>query len=250
MAVISDDFNRADETTSATTSSGSAWTGVIGAALRIGVSSNKAYASTANGISVVPANGANGYGQVLIDTCPGNARLGIAFRCDGTSSNYWIAYRDNGAGNHLVLLKVVGGAGTVVNSSSTTVNAGDLLSVSWQASGVIKTWLNGTLIQNVTDTALQTNTRHGIYINETTGRLDNFYTRDADLAIGGPDTPSAAVAANAATVKVGPTPDRSGSGITAVAVANDSSSAPNFAITTVAVNAPYGGVGAAAQLIG
>lgn len=165
-----DSFNRADSTTSlGTTSGGQTW--LAADTLTFGILSNMAY--TPAGL---------GWGFDLIDIAVSdfvyecdmvwatNTNGVILFRSDGTTSNRWILVVTRDATNNFQLTKTVAGAETTVASVTFTPVAGQNYRMRVECRGsTINGYLDGNLLLNVTDTALQTNTKIGIGAYAPTG---------------------------------------------------------------------------------
>lgn len=190
----SDDFNRANSTTSlGTSSSGHAWTATTGT---LGILGNEAYApATANNQAFMDSGSSDVDVQATI---LGTERAGLTFRGAPTSSHLdcWRFQRFVGDGS-VQLLKIEGGVVTGNLSQSVTVSSGSILRVI-AVGDDIRCYVNNQLVISTTDSALQGNTWCGISITESTATLDNWSVSD---------TASVSVAASAQTATAVVTPD-------------------------------------------
>lgn len=196
--LVSDSFNRADSTTTlGSTDSyagGSAMTwGVIGTAV-YGISSNQAYESTsANDNPAYVDLGANADNvRVSVDlaTSSGIYNTGLAFRITD-NRNYFRCY---GTTASLKIDRMVNG--TLTNIASVTLSGYTYpITFSVEVSGsTINYLVNAVQKGTLTDTNLQTATKHGLYLSGTAQRLDNFKVET--LTSSGVNQPANAGAAN------------------------------------------------------
>jgi hypothetical protein len=81
----------------------------------------------------------------------------------------WVAY----FGNNHVLRKNVAGGLTNLDTDSTAYANGDTFKITVSGT-TIECRLNGTLIMSATDSFNQTATKHGVTMQGTTGRFDDF----------------------------------------------------------------------------
>ena len=169
---IADNFTRADSTSSlGSTSTGSlAWTQWSGT---WGISSNQAYLSAAGSTNyaVVNTGVANVTASVKVS---GTGHAGIVVRGGATISDFFLVEVQTGASYAAKIYRVVGGSTTATTTGSTvSAVAGDTVSVE-VTSTTITAKLNGSTIATVTDSTHNTNTRQGLYLGTTGGRLDDF----------------------------------------------------------------------------
>lgn len=171
-----DTFTRADSTTTlGSTEVGSdTWTAVSGT---WGISSNQAYSTTtgSTALAVVDTDESDGIVSSAVSGISGTVVAGVVFRSDGTTQNYWRAYYD---GTNFKVDKIVGGSVTNVHTAADAATSGivqvtmyeDHISVHKGAGA------NTVATTAITDSALQTNTQHGLYVNQAAAnaRFDNF----------------------------------------------------------------------------
>jgi hypothetical protein len=240
MANMSDDFNRADSAVSlGTSSSGHAWTGVNGGE-RLGIQSNRAYRFTANGYAILPAAAADGWTRFTVAAGGANDRLGVAVRHDGAANiNNVISLMVRDGGVHLS--KRVAAVGSTINLAAYTAVNGDVVTMSFQGSSY-KVWVNATLIINVTDTSLNSNTRHGITINDAGGRLDDYSFTEGTIDIADPETVSVTATAYNASVAVMTAAELVPQTITAYNASVAVGAKPQLVTSTVTTNATTGSV--------
>ncbi len=182
---ILDSFDRANSATSLNTGAPTTWTARSGT---WGVSSNLAYLVTnagglTGGFNAVTTALPGGYptrGDIVMQatfSSTGAAppdTAGFVYRYSATN-NFWKLEWDTTTGRWF-LHKVVAGVATQVGVGPTGsgLDNGDIIRVEthgpWH-----RVWHNGTLIIEVSDSALSTNTEHGLLVgNQTTARWDNF----------------------------------------------------------------------------
>lgn len=171
---ITDDFNRADNsTTLGTAPTGQAWE-VLTSGTTFGISSNRA-SKTATGTDVegvaVLETGRSDV-DISITVAAVGGGLGPVFRATD-AQNCWVVDGGNG---HKLYKRVGGSFGTPLGTVATAAAVGDVVRVI--ASGnTISASVNGGTPLVVTDSFNQTATKHGIRISGTgapTGRLDNL----------------------------------------------------------------------------
>lgn len=159
----SDDFNRADSTTTlGTSSSGHAWTALGGT---WGISSNKGYIQDATGVK--PPYLESGVSDCTVkavlnksDASNNLNRFGIAFRISD-ASNFIYAYFITSS--QARLFKFEAGVGTQIGSATgLTETNGDSLSAVLSGTSIIIKHNTNTII-SVTETFNQTATKHGLY---------------------------------------------------------------------------------------
>lgn len=167
---IVDTFNRADSASSlGTTSDGTAtWTVLQGGPF--GISSNQAYmpGSIASSVAYVDPGDADTTVAVKVAALTiSTAAAGPAFRVS-SANNYWAVYCLN---TTATLYKVVGGA--FGSQGTFTVAAGDTISVVLSGSSIVAK-RNGATQLTVTDSTFSTATKHGLYMEGSSTRLDDF----------------------------------------------------------------------------
>jgi len=162
-ANVTDDFNRADSTTSlGTSTSGHAWTALTGT---WGISSNKAYVENSSGSQTIAYVEAADADVIIEVTVHNNTlsnsinRMGIAFRITD-ASNYLFAYFVGT--NALRIFKVVAGSGTQIGTATVTFANNSVLKVVI-AGYQLEAYQNGVLkVGPITETFNQTATKHGL----------------------------------------------------------------------------------------
>jgi hypothetical protein len=168
VALGSDDFTRSNTTAPhglGTSTGGQEWTTEQGT---LGITSNTAYAPTAQGNISSIYGFSDGTVSVVMPTV-GNA--GLVFRMSD-SQNYWY-YRRHTDGNAR-MGKVVNGTETVMTADATqAVSAGNTLKVVMQGS-TIKAFVGTTLTHTDVDSSHRDERKVGIQILDTTARLDTF----------------------------------------------------------------------------
>lgn len=170
----SDDFNRADNSSSlGTSSSGHVWSAENGT---WGISSNQAHmnTSTANAVAVVESGVADCTVQVTLAALAG-FRPGLTFRFVD-DSNYWVWYRVTTTSYQC--WKRVSGTFTLMHDATgLTVADGDVIKVVLSGTS-IALYHQGSLITTLTSqTDHQTATKHGMYSEiglPTNTRWDDF----------------------------------------------------------------------------
>lgn len=174
--MLVDTFNRADSTSVlGTTSDGTAtWVTQTGT---WGISSNKAYQSSATGgdlMATVDAGVSDGILQVTLATIPtslASKRPALLFWYQNTTNFFMFQATPGG----YTVWQVVGGTATVEGSISTTPASGDVVKV--RLSGhTIDYYLNGTHGGTHTNASYGTATKHGLYTSsaDTSTRFDDF----------------------------------------------------------------------------
>jgi hypothetical protein len=183
MANRSDNFNRADSTTTLGTPSdgGSAWS-VLGGTF--GILSNEAYkVSTAAAwdIAVLEASSANVEVQATASQYgTTEPRAGVAFRVVDT--NNWFAAIFYGS--YVVLNKNVGGSITEVTSAFASITATDTIKAVANGNS-LSVYRNGALVLGpVTDSTHNTATQHGIVaVHQDSGTTNGYKFRHDDFSI-------------------------------------------------------------------
>jgi hypothetical protein len=176
--LVSDSFNRADNTTLGNTETGQTWKYFSGT---FGISGNQALAKTATI-----------HNNAFVDVGSGDYRISATFsganftglvfkRNSNPATNDFYVLRINSS--VLQLYRNSGGSFTSLSSVSSTNNVGDILSVECIGT-TIKFYQNGVLKGTVTDATLTANTGYGLYSsNNTTSSFDDFQIED--LGTGG-----------------------------------------------------------------
>lgn len=154
-AVISDNFNRANSTTTlGSASTGQAWTAIRGT---WGVTSNAAYNVTHADDDVVLINAGTGKNDQRV-TCKVTPAAGLIVRSDSTQANCYMWYISNGGGT---LYKRVSGSYNNIGTVSGTINPGDTCEM--QIAGTaITIRVNGLQIYSGTDSTITTGTYSGM----------------------------------------------------------------------------------------
>lgn len=170
--IASDDFNRANSTTTlGTSTSGHAWTNNAGT---MGIISNEAYAPTATQLNIATIDPLNADVTVSakVSALASGQVLGLVFRYS-TTTNYWRWRRTTG--NQLQLEKVVSGTPTAVGGLVGDIVAGDTLKVVMNNHN-IELYVNNTFISAHTDSFNATATRCGLLTDNPSGttRFDDF----------------------------------------------------------------------------
>lgn len=161
---VSDNFNRADSTTTlGTATSGHSWNAVLGT---WGISSNTAYnPSGSNAIATIDSGRANGtIAAKFVTVGAGSNHSRLIFRsADGT--NFWMAQGrvTSGVAGKIQLYKSIAGTFTQVSTdSATNWVAGDVISVVTSGDSITVKQNGTTIIGPVTDAYLNTMTKHGL----------------------------------------------------------------------------------------
>lgn len=170
MAVYTDDFNRADDSTGI----GGSWLKIDsnGSAAKVGISTNRAAPLTASstGTPMYVYNntfGADQYAQIAIgsgSTFLGgftyNPYIGLILRGGAASSGngYLVQIRDAAGGAQVVIVSYSGGFGstTILSPSSVTLAVGDVIRAEVSGTGASTAFVvkkNGTQIYTATDTS-------------------------------------------------------------------------------------------------
>lgn len=177
MSNRTDDFNRADSTTTLGTPSdgGSAWSVLSGT---WGISTNRGYNVSGGGqeVAVLESSAADVDVQITLQTFSSN--VGLILRATD-DSNYILLSIDGTA----ELYKRVGGSFTLLQGTSVTPLTGETWKLT--ASGnTVKFYKNG--VQQGTDqdvSGIGSDTKHGIRAhNDSTSRLDDFSITDLTSA--------------------------------------------------------------------
>lgn len=179
MANRSDDFNRTDSTE--TLNSPSDASGNYTLVGTWGVASNRGYSVSPQspGVAWLETSATDVEVQVTIPVLPTNDSCGALARYVDT--NNLVAALFHVSANKLRLIKWVSGSYTQVASASITPVAGDVLKL--VADGdQFTVYVNGTsqiAATTISDAALQSSTKHGLYAwAETTARFDNLTITD------------------------------------------------------------------------
>jgi hypothetical protein len=181
ISTISDDFNRADSTTTLGVTSVGAltWNALAGT---WGISSNKGYCVTGTeATAVVDTSFSDGAFEVTVTNDSGELGGGacLAFRF-ADNGNGWLLYGGSfgspGAGFWRLAKKVAGGFTFYAPSVNVTPVSGDVLHIDVLGSSITAK-VNGSTVATMTDSAFSTATQHGLRANPTIGvnpRFDTF----------------------------------------------------------------------------
>jgi hypothetical protein len=177
MAARSDDFNRADNATSIGSPSdgGSAWVDLDAAFGHfMGISSNQGY------------NPAGGTGRCYLESSEADAEVEVTITTrantgDGSVNGVMarITDRENflewvaNFGNSHTLRKRVANADTTLDTASAAYADGDVFKIVVNGTS-IECFLDGVSIMTATDSFNQTATKHGVTMQGSTGRFDDF----------------------------------------------------------------------------
>ena len=172
MTNRTDDFNRANSTTSLGTPSdaGSAWVPLTGT---WGVISNLGYCpvSTSDAFAYLENSASDFEAQFTFQTLGGDN--GLIFRIQD-ANNLWLAWHSS----ENRFYKRVAGSFIQTGAINGTAVSGDVVKISANGN-TLEYWLNGSLAITVTDSFLNTQTKAGIRANtNTTSRIENFSITD------------------------------------------------------------------------
>lgn len=191
MAVVTDNFNRADG------GLGSNWATLTGAGT-IRIVSNQAAGPSSSTDSAArytaTAIGADQYSQAIIQSGD-NLDSGILCRC---SSSAFSCYFASPYASIQTLNKFTNGSFSTLSSGAGSINIGDTLRV--EAEGTtIRYKKNGTQVISVTDSSFASG-QPGLFFYESLARLDDWEAGDLG---GGPTTHNASAALSGTGVMVG-----------------------------------------------
>lgn len=176
--VVADDFNRADSSSLGSTSVGSApWSVLTGA---WGISSNTASpGATTLSLAVVQTGVADCTVQMTVNRADTATPpfFGLCFRAVDVNNN-WVLESGASSGTAKLYKKVAGGAYSVAAQSASPIKflTNDIVQVVLSGTS-ITVKRNGATIITVTDSALSTATRHGLYASGSPSlptRIDDF----------------------------------------------------------------------------
>ena len=176
IASIIDSFDRANSTNSlGNTDTGQAWINGVPYGTNLGINSNAAYSAAAvDAAAAVECGSANGSITEVIGTAADF--IGILFRYSN-SSNYNLVTYYAGASRLAVEGKsggtTFGGASTAGYYVSGSLANGDTLKVTMSGTS-ITIYVNGVSKGTLTISQNASNTKHGVKINGTTGRVNSF----------------------------------------------------------------------------
>lgn len=182
MSNRSDDFNRADSSSSLGTPSdgGGAWTALVGT---WGIASNTGYLATDAGdsqdVAVLDSGTSDVDVQVTLATL--TSTPGLILRA--ADSNNYLLLQTTTSG--FTMYRRASGSFTGIGSWSGTTASGDV--IKFQGNGTtVKAFHAGVERISVTESSGQTNTKHGIYSFVSTGpRFDDFSITDLGGGGGG-----------------------------------------------------------------
>jgi hypothetical protein len=187
LLVISDSFNRANGVIGVTDGTayptiqgktGIAWSADVGT---WAINTNKASETTVSGGSFYPTVIDSGYVNCILqaDIYLTGAGAGIVARYVDVNNfiRAWISYPN------ILLDKVVGGSPTTLIMAAAGYEDNETIRLIVNGTK-FKLYYKGSLVgteQTIDDAALQTSTKHGIAVNTTDNRVDNFivWTLDA-----------------------------------------------------------------------
>lgn len=171
--IVSDDFNRADSTTSPGTTdsyygSGTNKTWTVFGSGGLGISTNRLYAPTGTGEGYVDAGISDARMEVTVTTV-GNGH-DFYIRVD-SNANYY-RYSHNSSGWYFQ--QETGSFTTIDSFTTPTLNANDVVAIEAQGNQA-RLYINGTLAHTGTMTSLLSNTGFGVGFSSTPlGYVDNF----------------------------------------------------------------------------
>lgn len=188
MAVlVSDSFNRADNTTLGSTDSYNGgttktwtYTSTFNVTTPWSITSNAAGTATAIQQSKALVDiGISDNIKISLDLPPSSAQGGIAFR-HLNEAGHFVVKRKTPAG--LLIQRSLGGGDFTTIASGGTVAYATAVRASVELQGsTINLYENSVLIATVTDTANLANTKHGMVMsNDTVAKLDNFQIDSLD----------------------------------------------------------------------
>lgn len=171
-----DTFTRADASVLGNTEDGKAWQIIAASAgATYGIASGEAYCIAVNtpgttAMAVVDGLTANGTITYIVGGAAGDSS-GLAFRAQDISNYFWLA----NLSNRITLWKRVAGTATQLAQGpvSTPFVAGDTLTVVLNGTSITVS-RNGTQVISITESALSTVTKHGIF--SSTGSLTMRWT--------------------------------------------------------------------------
>ena len=169
---VTDSFTRPDSTTTmGRAETGQAWTALQ---KTWGISTNRAYNTGIDGndgLVVLQTNRARSLDlRVTVAGVSAANYAGLAFRCDGTSQNYWRCFL---TATNVILARIVGGSATNVLSVADATTSG-VLRVLVRGSS-IEVIVAGTSRGMVVDGAHLGRTWHGLYLaNGGAAFLDDY----------------------------------------------------------------------------
>src|SRR5262245_60900861 len=179
MSTITDNFNRADQTNLGTSSEGWSWSNVND---RWDIASNQAKPGTAaDSISRADSDlaSADHYAQIDVTTTPdvgGNCSIAARF-ASAADTAYHFLFKNQNTSTWRIF-KRVAGSFTQLSSADETVPATPF-TIKIECNGTsLAAYKDGVSKTTVTDSAISTGTRAGIYTNEILTRLDNFQAAD------------------------------------------------------------------------
>lgn len=172
MTDRTDDFNRADSTTSIGSPSdgGSAWV-IHGGTW--GISSNQGYRVDSGTYAFVSLETSVADGDVQV-TCAATSNPYMGPACRITSDQNWVGVLTGDASNQILFYKRVAGSYTQLGSTySGAVAAGDVMKLSFSGSSYT-IYQNGVSRITATDSSHNTVTKHGLLVNSGTSSGDRF----------------------------------------------------------------------------
>jgi len=166
--LVYDSFNRTDNTTTlGKADSGQTWETWSGT---WGIASNQAYISSGTSNSKVAIESGSSDCVITLKNSLQSAGNRILFRGVETNNHYQFQTESS----QFRIYKNEGGVSTMLGSNSTIIpSSGDILKVVLSGSS-IKCFVNDNLVFDISNTFNQTSTKHGMMLNNSVGRLDDF----------------------------------------------------------------------------
>jgi hypothetical protein len=169
MSNRSDNFDRANGAIGTPSDGGSAWQNLSGT---WSISGNRATTTSYDARTVLDSGSSN----VVVSANNLGSTYGALVLRALDNTNY---IRCQTSSTQALIYKVVAGVSTQLAVAANTHVAGDILSASINASNLIQLFVNGILKCSATDSAGSTNTKHGIWGNNTgTYMYDDFSITD------------------------------------------------------------------------
>lgn len=164
-SIVSDGFNRADNTTLGNAETGQAWSGDFG------ISGNKAYGKlSTDALAIIDSGMSNCDISVTLSTYISASYSGLIARF--TDANNYLRCELN-SGTVYINLREGGTSSLLAYSSGKTFNDGDIIKMRINNTA-ISVYHNGTLIVSTTSSFNQTATKHGIRTYQNLARFDDF----------------------------------------------------------------------------
>lgn len=163
--VVSDTFNRADNTSLGNAETGQTWSGDFG------IAGNKAYGKlSTNAFALVNSGIADCDISLVMSTYYSDSYSGAIARY--TNADNYLSFELN-AGAVYIKKRESGSSSNLTYVSGKTFSNGDVFKM--RVSGTsISVYQNGALLVSTTSTLNQTATTHGLRTYQTTARFDDF----------------------------------------------------------------------------